>query len=768
MRADVRTVVPIALVLMASLATGLEASPWTSLTNVNTVRGMAFDPGTGEVVLASWGGLLLFRSDDEEIGMRGRVEGFSSVDLTGIAIDPEGRYFLATADRGMDIRFPDGAIRNYTELDGLPSDDVLAVTLNDGDIWVGTTGGAAQLRLEGEILQPRNLFFAEPMNLEVREIAFHGDTTAFATNEGLWLWCPTNCLGGNSFRQITTDDTLLTLLDNSVQALLYLPNGDLYVGTSSGVQRLSGAGNLTELNGGLSGSSLSINDILAWDGILWLATDGGIYSYNEALGRWESRTDDLGVSRALSLFLTPDNSLWAGTYQGGFAEREANGWRVWKLPGPSVNFLTNIAIDARGVVWTSTWKAASGGECGIGRYDGSTWVVYTESNSGLIYNYVSALSVAPDSTLWAGSPWYDNPAGESGVSVIDDAGTSDLGDDTWWTFPAATSGLSGDAIRTEVVFNGRDHAWIGSWEQFNNFGLRGGLDLLEDYRGEAGFRSFIDYLRDDQVNALTLDRQGNLWIGYKEVGVDVFILHPESGTDSLLLQADPDGFYLLSGAIHDLKVGPENHLWIGSASGLNEVDFRSNPADRSGYIWRSFTRENTGGGIPDLLVRDIEFQGSRYVWLATPSGVSRYDRVNGEWEVFDEGNSGLIDNRVWDIAVDNDRNQIWFATEKGISRYDPLGDISPVEVSGEMTIYPNPFTPEQGHTAITMGPFRSPARLTLYTLAGRKIMSLGGEEEWVRWDGKDASGRALPSGVYIVVSQSEDGSGARGKIAIIR
>ncbi len=739
--------------------TVVRASVWSSLTNVNTIRGMAYDGSSGELILATWGGILRFHRGTGDVAVLGRVEGFSSVDIRDVDVDQDGRLAAATADRGLDILFTNGTIRNYTEFDGLPSNDLLFVTSYAGDLWVGSTKGAAQLHLDGELLQPRNLFFAEPWNLEVRDVAFNGDTTSFATSDGLWL-----SIGAGTFQQFSTSNGLL---DDDVRCILNGQGGTIYVGTGSGVQRLENDGSLTDMLGGLSGSSLVANDILLWEDTLWLASDGGVYSYNESEEGWKSRMDNLETSAVLSLFVDPDTTLYVGTYRGGMARRADSEWIVKKFPGPSVNFQTNIAVDRRGVLWAGTWKVP-GSESSLGRFDGSDWVNFTSSSSGLAYNMISSLAVAPDSTVWAGSPWH-NPSGTSGLSILDDNGTSDSGDDAWWVFDATTAGLSGNAIRCEAVFKDRDNALVGSWDQFSDFGLRGGLDHVQDYRGDATFRAFIDHLRNDQVNALALDQQGNLWIGYFEVGVDVFILEPENGTDSLLLEVDPDQRYLLSRTINDLKVGPENHLWIASASGVNEVDFSSNPASRSSYQWNSYTRENTGGGLPDLLVRDIEFQGNRFVWFATPSGAGRYDRENRRWDVFDESNSGLIDNRIWDIHVDNARNHVWFATEKGISRYEPLGNITGANVTGNVTIFPNPFVPSApGHDHVSLGRFSSPASITIYNLAGEAVRTLETDEEWAVWDGRDSGGNPVASGVYVVVAKSRDHAVSKGKMAIAR
>jgi ligand-binding sensor domain-containing protein len=738
--------------------TGINASVWTSLTNINTVRSMAYDQTGDELILATWGGVLRYQRNSGKVTVLGRVDGFSSVDIKGVDLDEEGRLIIATADRGLDILFGNGTIRNYTEFDGLPTDNLTFVTSRGGDLWVGTTEGAAQLHLEGELLQPRNLFFAEPWNLEVMDVAFNGDTTSFATNDGLWL-----SIGASTFQQFTT---LNGLLDNNVRCLFGGPGGILFVGTGSGVQRLETDGSFTDMMVGLSGSSLVVNDIVLWEGDLWLATNGGVYSYSESEAAWQSRTDDLGTSKVLSLFVDPDNTLYVGTYRGGLATRGESGWIVRSFPGPSVNFQTNIVVDEKGILWSGTWKAQRS-ESSLGRYDGTTWVNFTSSNSDLAFDLISSLSVAPDSTIWAGSPWHHRN-GTSGLSILDDNSTPDSGDDTWWTFDAMSTGLSGNAIRSNVVFKDRENAMIGSWNQFSEFGFRGGLDHLKDYSVDANFRSFIDYLRNDQVNALALDQQGNLWIGYYEVGLDVFILEPENGTDSLLLEADPDDRYLLSRSINDLKVGPENHLWIASASGVNEIDFSSSPASRSSYQWTSYSRENTNGGLPDLLVRDIEFQGNRFVWFATPSGAGRYDREGRKWDVFNESNSGLLDNRIWDIYVDNARNHVWFATEKGICRYEPLGNITGADISGNITIRPNPFIPSTGHEKIYLGRFTSPASLNIYNISGKKIKTIETEIEWADWDGKDSNGNPVASGVYIVVAKSRDNIVSKGKIAIVR
>jgi hypothetical protein len=72
--------------------------------------------------------------------------------------------------------------------------------------------------------------------------------------------------------------------------------------------------------------------------------------------------------------------------------------------------------------------------------------------------------------------------------------------------------------------------------------------------------------------------------------------------------------------------------------------------------------------------------------------------------------------------------------------------------------YPNPFNPE---TIISLElPFGGRARLSVYNILGRKVITLLDEElaagtHTVLWDGADESGQAVASGVYLYRLETE-------------
>ena len=86
---------------------------------------------------------------------------------------------------------------------------------------------------------------------------------------------------------------------------------------------------------------------------------------------------------------------------------------------------------------------------------------------------------------------------------------------------------------------------------------------------------------------------------------------------------------------------------------------------------------------------------------------------------------------------------------------------------GDIVVFPNPFNPERGE--VTFGQLPLNARVRIFSLAGDLIRSLeetdgdGG----LQWDGRNAAGRAVESGVYYYLV-SHGGSTRRGKVALIR
>jgi hypothetical protein len=99
----------------------------------------------------------------------------------------------------------------------------------------------------------------------------------------------------------------------------------------------------------------------------------------------------------------------------------------------------------------------------------------------------------------------------------------------------------------------------------------------------------------------------------------------------------------------------------------------------------------------------------------------------------------------------------------------PLLSAAPAADLSSVIVYPNPFQPSRGHTAVTFDAVTSEARLRVFKLTGEQVFSreyasTGGS---FAWQAVNQDGAALATGVYLYIV-SNAGRTAKGKIAVIR
>jgi hypothetical protein len=97
-----------------------------------------------------------------------------------------------------------------------------------------------------------------------------------------------------------------------------------------------------------------------------------------------------------------------------------------------------------------------------------------------------------------------------------------------------------------------------------------------------------------------------------------------------------------------------------------------------------------------------------------------------------------------------------------IMQADPSGTVDTVRA------FPNPMRPSEGHTFMTFADLPAEARLRIYTLVGEFVKELNASASGVAsWDGTNASGRSVASGVYYVLAEGA-GEKKTFKVAVQR
>ncbi len=196
------------------------------------------------------------------------------------------------------------------------------------------------------------------------------------------------------------------LADAFVYKVLKASNGDVWVATWSGANRIRG-GNLKDRSkwdvytventkGGLPNDWVySLEE--GKDGVIWMATEGGLARFKDE--KWQNWNHDRGVGVA---FEKIKNDPQFGTDPAKFSEHHARQAKEMGLEGVSgggaynPNYIVSLLVDKNGIVWCGTW----GG--GLARFDGSKWKNYSMAD-GLPGNHVFMLNQDPAGKMWVGT-----------------------------------------------------------------------------------------------------------------------------------------------------------------------------------------------------------------------------------------------------------------------------------------------------------------------------------------------------------------------------
>ncbi len=144
------------------------------------------------------------------------------------------------------------------------------------------------------------------------------------------------------------------------------------------------------------------------------------------------------------------------------------------------------------------------------------------------------------------------------------------------------------------------------------------------------------------------------------------------------------------------------------------------------------------------------------VWLINSTG----EKVIYQ---FTETNSPLLSNDVKKITIDGKTGEVFFATQKGICSFRSTATEAN-EKTENVLVFPNPVPPGFAGTIAIRGLVNN-AIVKITELDGRLVYqtrALGGQAVW---DGRDYKGRKISSGVYLIITGSDDASSSRAKAA---
>ena len=317
-------------------------------------------------------------------------------------------------------------------------------------------------------------------------------------------------------------------------------------------------------------------------------------------------------------------------------------------------------------MWIGTW--------GLGAGRGNTSTQRLELLKFGLWDVTVDAIAKDDDRFWLGGiQSHEEPSGITNWDM--------QSDDPQYYEAYLLTGFDTDKV-TSIAVDGNT-VWLGTLDGLTRFD-----------RGKNIWRTYtvVHNLVDNRISDLAVDDQ-YLWIGTAS-GVSKLV-KSTVGTDSLSIKHIQ--FHQLGKRqIFDIDLG-ENELWVGTEIGLFRYDIEKDhgayyssyvdPAARPVYALSLYGDElwyGTDEGVAGFNVKtgkrfdpparfindDLEINrilaDRAAVWVATNSGVYKYDRDAGRWVNFTI-EDGLTSNNVYALYLESDF--IWFGTGAGLTKF---------------------------------------------------------------------------------------------------
>jgi ligand-binding sensor domain-containing protein/signal transduction histidine kinase len=515
--------------------------------------------------------------------------------INSVAEDGAGNLWLGTPS-GLNL-LEKSRLTRFSSKDGLPSDFVSNVHVaRSGTVWITTRGGMCQFK-NGQIFPFP--FQTDSPGRNPESLGVYEDRTG-----NLWAF------------------------------------GDTYL------VNLTEGKHLNHFGGGDNISSLRIWSLCEGrHGELWIGTSGkGLYCFTDDKFLPITLRNGGLASDVRALCEDREGNLWLGTYGGGLVRLQPRNVRVLDASVGLPNRPTVcLGLNPQGRAWIGFDR----GGLYVGtaeRFDRISGEAASE-----LQNLVSSIAIAPDSSLWVGTPGL-------GVYRMENQRLVHYG---------TADGLSDDMVLS-VAVDDSNAIWVGTFS--------GGLNRITN--GAITHFGSNSGLRDQLITAILPSRHGVVWLGYG----DGAVVRGEAGRFKSILEPA-----VLGGkAICAMHEDSADRIWVGTSGGHLAC-----------VLTGRYLNWDLNLGPSENSILGILSDGDGDLWLGT--GKSIYHVVQHD---INESLSGQMPIRCqlvfeadaapnvapsygWPHALKSSDGKLWFGMAGGVVTLDPrrlVVDLTPLPV----------------------------------------------------------------------------------------
>jgi len=500
-----------------------------------------------------------------------------------------------------------------------------------------------------------------------------------------------------SFDHISFQDGLSQVI---VTSIIQDSKGFIWIGTFDGLNRYDGKNFVVYKHDPDDDKSISSSDINTLledkDGNLWIGTRDGLNMFDmkkEIFVKYKNDKNDqksLSNNNVFTLF-EDVNGLWVGTRNGlNLFKKEKGKFKRIINENNKIKIRKNInelVKDNAGNIWI-------GSNLGLEKFNIKTkeFFMYNKlSENEINKNVITALYIDNSDKLWVGTL-------RRGLFYFDKKSKKFMN----YKFENKLNTLH---ITTICEVND-DELWIGTYKN----GIYA-LDKQKNIKKIIVENKNPYSLDSNSVSDLFRDRNGLIWIGTSDNGVNIYDPRKTRFISKTIDLGNKNNYNVIWGFAEQ----DENILWIATGEGLvrydnrtekyssftletndrqiQEIGIQSFIIDRDDVLWigkqfsglytfdkkeKVFTKFKFQGiddkGLLNLHITSIFEDSSGKLWLSTiRNGVMRINEQRDQTKQFisQPGEKNSISSNTVFVIKEDIKGNIWFGTEAGLNMYDP-------------------------------------------------------------------------------------------------
>lgn len=227
--------------------------------------------------------------------------------------------------------------------------------------------------------------------------------------------------------------------------------------------------------------------------------------------------------------------------------------------------------------------------------------------------------------------------------------------------------------------------------------------------------------------------------------------------------------------LYDIAEDKDGAIWVGTNIGVFVID---NPEKffKDGIFKQIKIARNDGTGLADyfmsgVYIKDIEVDGANRKWIGTNSNGLYLVSADGQETIchFTTENSPLPSDCIESIAINNLTGEVFVGTDMGIACYrSDATAAAPSLDKNSIHVYPNPVRADYGGNISVVG-LTHDCVVKIVDAAGYLVNEGVSNGGLYSWNGRNARGEKVASGVYHVLTYDSYGNeGVATKILITR